>query len=126
MKESQIINKYNYLVHSILFIFQLVVRLICKLVNIFNLRICYPINNLNCNNSIDYNFIFNKLLISKRKNGGQGQNRTADTRIFSPLLYRLSYLAIMSFQKKESSFLRGRITIQYAVFVKCFLIFLTI
>ena len=26
-------------------------------------------------------------------NGGQGQNRTADTRIFSPLLYRLSYLA---------------------------------
>ena len=25
--------------------------------------------------------------------GGQGQNRTADTRIFSPLLYRLSYLA---------------------------------
>ena len=27
-------------------------------------------------------------------NGGQRQNRTADTRIFSPLLYRLSYLAI--------------------------------
>ena len=27
-------------------------------------------------------------------NGGQGQNRTADTRIFSPLLYRLSYLAV--------------------------------
>ena len=27
------------------------------------------------------------------KGGGQGQNRTADTRIFSPLLYRLSYLA---------------------------------
>jgi hypothetical protein len=26
-------------------------------------------------------------------NGGQGQNRTADTRIFNPLLYRLSYLA---------------------------------
>ena len=25
--------------------------------------------------------------------GGQGQNRTADTGIFSPLLYRLSYLA---------------------------------
>ena len=25
--------------------------------------------------------------------GGQGRNRTADTRIFSPLLYRLSYLA---------------------------------
>ena len=27
-------------------------------------------------------------------NGGQGQNRTADTRIFNPLLYRLSYLAV--------------------------------
>ncbi|GEM_PF-3569435 len=26
--------------------------------------------------------------------GGQGRNRTTDTRIFSPLLYRLSYLAI--------------------------------
>ena len=28
------------------------------------------------------------------RNGGQGRNRTADTRIFSPLLYQLSYLAI--------------------------------
>ena len=27
---------------------------------------------------------------------GQGQNRTADTRIFSPLLYQLSYLAATS------------------------------
>ena len=26
--------------------------------------------------------------------GGQGRNRTADTGIFSPLLYRLSYLAL--------------------------------
>ena len=26
------------------------------------------------------------------KNGAQGQNRTADTGIFNPLLYRLSYL----------------------------------
>ena len=26
--------------------------------------------------------------------GGQGRNRTADTRIFSPLLYQLSYLAM--------------------------------
>ncbi len=35
------------------------------------------------------------LIINQRglKNGGQGQNRTDDTRIFSPLLYRLSYLA---------------------------------
>ena len=28
--------------------------------------------------------------------GGQGRNRTIDTRIFSPLLYQLSYLAILS------------------------------
>jgi hypothetical protein len=28
-----------------------------------------------------------------KKSGGQGRNRTTDTRIFSPLLYRLSYLA---------------------------------
>ena len=27
------------------------------------------------------------------ENGGQNWNRTSDTRIFSPLLYRLSYLA---------------------------------
>jgi hypothetical protein len=26
--------------------------------------------------------------------GGQGRNRTTDTRIFNPLLYRLSYLAV--------------------------------
>jgi hypothetical protein len=29
------------------------------------------------------------------KSGGQGRNRTTDTRIFSPLLYQLSYLAII-------------------------------
>ena len=29
------------------------------------------------------------------KDGAQGRNRTTDTRIFSPLLYQLSYLAIM-------------------------------
>ncbi len=28
-------------------------------------------------------------------NGGQGRNRTTDTRIFSPLLYQLSYLAML-------------------------------
>ena len=27
-------------------------------------------------------------------NGAQGRNRTTDTRIFSPLLYQLSYLGI--------------------------------
>ena len=26
--------------------------------------------------------------------GGQGRNRTTDTRIFNPLLYQLSYLAV--------------------------------
>jgi hypothetical protein len=28
--------------------------------------------------------------------GGQGRNRTTDTRIFNPLLYQLSYLAVPS------------------------------
>ena len=44
--------------------------------------------------------VLNNLSIIKRIKGGgadiaygaQGQNRTVDTRIFSPLLYRLSYL----------------------------------
>ena len=31
---------------------------------------------------------------NKAKHGGQTWNRTRDTRIFSPLLYRLSYLAM--------------------------------
>ena len=35
-----------------------------------------------------YKFVINQLI-----NGGQGVNRTPDTRIFSPLLYQLSYLA---------------------------------
>ncbi len=30
--------------------------------------------------------------------GGSGRNRTADTRIFSPLLYRLSYRALFNFR----------------------------
>ena len=29
---------------------------------------------------------------ANEKNGAQGRNRTSDTRIFSPLLYQLSYL----------------------------------
>jgi hypothetical protein len=33
-----------------------------------------------------------KMTIRRHKFGGQGVNRTLDTRIFSPLLYRLSYL----------------------------------
>ena len=31
-----------------------------------------------------------------RKGGGDGRNRTADTRIFSPLLYQLSYITATS------------------------------
>ena len=31
----------------------------------------------------------------KSGGGGQGRNRTTDTRIFSPLLYQLSYLAVL-------------------------------
>ena len=31
-----------------------------------------------------------------RNPGGQGRNRTTDTRIFSPLLYQLSYLAVLN------------------------------
>ena len=31
-------------------------------------------------------------------NGGQGRNRTIDTRIFNPLLYQLSYLATVGTQ----------------------------
>ena len=31
---------------------------------------------------------------AQKQNGAQGRNRTTDTRIFSPLLYRLSYLGV--------------------------------
>ena len=34
--------------------------------------------------------------------GGQGRNRTTDTRIFSPLLYQLSYLAFLPQEKATS------------------------
>jgi hypothetical protein len=32
--------------------------------------------------------------------GGSGRNRTADTGIFNPLLYRLSYRAISEFRRR--------------------------
>ncbi len=35
-------------------------------------------------------------------NGGQGQNRTADTRIFSPLLHQLSNLANFDIRSQGS------------------------
>ena len=34
-----------------------------------------------------------RAVVERQQFNGQGQNRTADTRIFSPLLYQLSYLA---------------------------------
>lgn len=37
-----------------------------------------------------------RLIIKNNKEGGESRNRTDDTRIFSPLLYQLSYLAIIS------------------------------
>ena len=40
-------------------------------------------------------FYINQLII-KEKFGAQGWNRTTDTRIFSPLLYQLSYLGAQS------------------------------
>ena len=36
-------------------------------------------------------------------NGGSGRNRTADTRIFSPLLYRLSYRALLKWRSRPGS-----------------------
>ena len=45
------------------------------------------------------------------KNGAETQNRTGDTRIFSPLLYRLSYLGtlrigiLLLFLKGSSTFI---------------------
>ena len=40
--------------------------------------------------------ILRNWLIYNFKTGGWGRNRTADTRIFNPLLYQLSYPAIIS------------------------------
>ncbi len=43
--------------------------------------------------------------------GGSRRNRTTDTRIFSPLLYRLSYRAkkIMKLQKTQFRFIKIKI-----------------
>ncbi len=35
-----------------------------------------------------------------KQRGGSGRNRTADTGIFNPLLYRLSYRAISEFSER--------------------------
>lgn len=41
-----------------------------------------------------------KITALKRFFGGQRRNRTADTRIFNPLLYQLSYLAFICLVKR--------------------------
>ena len=45
----------------------------------------------------------------RRGDGGQGRNRTNDTRIFSPLLYQLSYLAAVAVFVKEAPSIEGRV-----------------
>src|SRR5699024_2734125 len=42
-------------------------------------------------------------LITLNINGGSGRNRTADTRIFSPLLYRLSYSTVFIWRSRRDS-----------------------
>jgi hypothetical protein len=49
-----------------------------------------PLNNTNSVATISLQGLVIALV---EKSGGQGRDRTADTRIFSPLLYQLSYLA---------------------------------
>ena len=39
-----------------------------------------------------------------RTDGAQGRNRTADTGIFNPLLYRLSYLGKMTLSTSEAAY----------------------
>jgi hypothetical protein len=48
-------------------------------------------------NFAEARFLLHQLKLEK-KGGGQRRNRTADTRIFSPLLYRLSYLAVFDWE----------------------------
>ena len=45
------------------------------------------------------------------KNGASGQNRTVDTRIFSPLLYQLSYRGMFFCKKKMATPIRFELTI---------------
>jgi hypothetical protein len=50
--------------------------------------------------------------------GGSGRNRTTDTRIFSPLLYRLSYRAIIevfAFQPDKPAITRSRALYRYRI-----------
>ena len=51
----------------------------------------------------DYKSVALPIELSRHKNGGSGRNRTADTRIFSPLLYRLSYRAKHKWRSRPGS-----------------------
>ena len=55
---------------------------------------CFGHQNGIQNDSRSVRYCRNLLIIN---HGGSGRNRTADTRIFNPLLYRLSYRAILHF-----------------------------
>ena len=52
--------------------------------------------------------------------GAEGQNRTADTGIFSPLLYRLSYLGFWGFVCKYNPNLRVPLLLNPLIFVNKF------
>jgi hypothetical protein len=43
-------------------------------------------------------------IVDELKTGGQSRNRTDDTRIFSPLLYQLSYLATQTADTTDKRF----------------------
>ena|GEM_PF-1835859 len=45
--------------------------------------------------------------LHQESNGGSGRNRTADTRIFSPLLYQLSYRAVFNYQLVPALHIEG-------------------
>ncbi len=47
------------------------------------------------------------IILKWQTNGGSGRNRTADTRIFSPLLYRLSYRAVLTIRRIETNFFKN-------------------
>ena len=42
-------------------------------------------------------------VLSRRKQDAQGRNRTTDTGIFSPLLYRLSYLGVRATRRSRAA-----------------------
>ena len=54
------------------------------------------------------NLWYQIMLISREISGAQGRNRTADTGIFNPLLYRLSYLGNSYDEYECLSFIRKK------------------